>query len=105
MTHSPSPSPSPNETVTIFVGGQCHVAASTIVGRDSSRSEPQNRLTKIDWELINSATGVSQGVAQSSPGGEIAFTGLLAGNYQVNQTVSASDGSEQERTYGPLNVT
>ena len=40
---SPSPTPLPTEIVTIFVGGQCRVAASTIVCRDSSRSEPQNR--------------------------------------------------------------
>jgi hypothetical protein len=101
---SPSPSPSPTEVVSIFVGGQCRVAANTIVCRDTSRSEPQNRLTKISWELIESSTGLSQGVAPSSPSGEISFTGLTATTYQVNQTVSASDGSEQERTYGPLVV-
>ncbi len=99
------PSPLPTEPVTISVGGQCRVGSSTIVCRDSSQSEPENHLTRVDWELINSSTGLSQGVAPSSPGGEISFAGLATATYQVNQTVSASDGSEQERTYGPLNVT
>jgi len=92
------------EIVSIFVGGQCQVAAGTIVCRDASRSEPQNRLTAIDWELINSSTGLSQGSLPRAPGGEISFTGLAAGTYQVNQTVSAQDGSKEEKTYGPLTV-
>ena len=106
MTHSPSPSPSPSptETVTIFIGGQCHVDGQTIECHDASRSEPWNRLTKVNWELIEVSSGRSQGVAPSSPGGEISFTGLFATDYQVNQTVFASDGSSQQRTHGPLSV-
>jgi hypothetical protein len=95
---------SPIETVTIFVGGQCRVVANTIVCRDASRSEPANRLTVVDWELISSSTGLSQGVLPSAPGGEISFTGLVAGSYQVNQTVSAQDGSTQGRSYGPFTI-
>jgi hypothetical protein len=95
---------SPTETVSIFVGGQCLTAANTIVCRDASRSEPQNRLTVVDWELISSSTGLSQGVLPSAPGGQISFTGLAAGGYQVNQMVSAQGGSTQERTYGPFTV-
>ncbi len=98
---SPPPVPSPTEIVSIFVGGQCRVAANTIVCRDASRSEPQNRLTAIDWELFNSS-GISQGASPTAPGGEVSFTGLTDGSYQVNQRVSARDGSAQARTYGPL---
>lgn len=98
---SPSPLPLPTEIVSIFVGGQCRVAANTIVCRDASRSEPQNRLTAIDWELFNSF-GISQGASPTAPGGEVSFTGLADGSYQVNQQVYARDGSAQERTYGPL---
>jgi hypothetical protein len=102
---SPSTSPaSPTETVSIFVGGQCRVAANTIVCRDASRSEPQNRLTAIDWELISGSSGISQGASPTAPGGEVSFTGLTAGSYQVNQRVSAQDGSAQGRTYGPLTI-
>lgn len=100
----PSPSPLPTEVVSIFVGGQCRVATNTIVCRDASRSEPENRLTAVGWELINGSSGLSQGSAPSEPGGEISFTGLAAGSYQVNQSVYAKDGSSQGRTYGPLNV-
>ena len=96
---------SPTETVSIFVGGQCLVAANTIVCRDASRSEPQNRLTVVDWELTLSSSGLSLGVLPSAPGGTISFNGLAAASYQVNQTVSAQDGSSQQRSYGPLAVT
>lgn len=92
------------EIVSIFVDGQCHVAASTIVCRDASRSDPPDSLTAVDWELISAFTGLSQGSTPSPPGGEISFTGLAPGSYQVNQTVSARDGTFQERTYGPLVV-
>jgi len=85
-------------TVSIFVGGQCLVAANTIVCRDASRSEPTGR------ELTSGTTGLSLAVLPSAPGGEISFTGLANGSYQVNQTVSAQDGSAQERTYGPFTV-
>lgn len=96
---------SPTETVSIFVGGQCLITANTIVCRDASRSEPQNRLTVVDWELVNGSTGLSLGVLPSPPGGQISFTGLVTNSsYQVNQTVSAQDGSSQERTYGPFTV-
>lgn len=95
---------SPTEAVTIFVGGQCRVATNAIICRDASRSEPQDRLTVIDWELIISSSGLSQGSMPGSPGGEISFTGLTTDTYQVNQSVSAQDGSEQERTYGPFTV-
>lgn len=95
---------SPTETVTIYIGGQCRAAASTIVCRDASRSEPQKRLTIVDWELISGSTGLTQGVLPSAPGGEVSFPGLATGTYQVNQKVSARDGSEQERTYGPFTV-
>lgn len=97
-------SPSPTEIVSIFVGGQCRVAVSTIVCRDASRSEPENRLTAVGWELINGSSGLSQGSSPSEPGGEISFTGLAAGSYQVNQSVYAKDGSSQARTYGPLTI-
>jgi hypothetical protein len=95
---------SSTETVSIFVGGQCRIATNTIVCRDASRSEPENRLAVVDWELISGSTGLSQGVLPSAPGGEISFAGLAAGNYQVNQTVSAQDGSTQGRSYGPFTV-
>lgn len=95
---------SPTETVSIFVGGQCFIAANTIVCQDASRSEPTNRLTVVDWELTSSLTGLPLGVLPSAPGGQISFTGLATGNYQVNQLVSARDGSVQERSYGPLSV-
>lgn len=95
---------SPTETVSIFVGGQCILATNTIVCRDASRSEPQSRLAVVDWELVRGATGLSQGVLPSAPGGQIAFTGLAPGSYQVNQTVSARNGTQQEKTYGPLTV-
>jgi len=101
---SPAPSPSPTEIVTIFIGGRCNVDGPTIACEDASRSDPQNRLTKVNWELIKVSTGRSQGVTPSSPGGEISFTGLFATDYQVNQTVFASDGSSQQKTYGPLSV-
>ena len=101
---SPSPPLLPTETVSIFVGGQCRVAVSRIVCRDSSRSEPQNRLRAIDWELFSGSTGLSQGSTPSAPGGEISFTGLATDSYQVNQKVSAQDGSSQERTYGPFTI-
>jgi len=94
----------PTETVSIFVGGQCILATNTIVCRDASRSEPQNRLAVVDWELVRGSTGLSQGVLPSAPGGQIAFTGLAPGSYQVNQTVSARNGSQQEKTYGPFTV-
>lgn len=95
---------SPTEPVSIFVGGQCIVAANTIVCRDASRSEPPNSLTVVDWELTSGTTGLSLAVLPSAPGGEISFTGLANGSYQVNQTVSAQDGSMQQRTYGPFTV-
>jgi len=95
---------SPTETIDIFVGGQCLIAANTIVCRDASRSEPQNMLTVVDWELVSGSTGFSLAVLPSAPGGTISFTGLATGSYQVNQTVSAQDGSQQERTYGPFTV-
>lgn len=95
---------SSTEAVSIFVGGQCLAAMNTIVCRDASRSEPQDRLTVVDWELIKGSNGLSLGVLPSAPGGQISFTGLAADSYQVNQTVSAQDGSEQERTYGPFTV-
>lgn len=96
---------SPSEGVSIFVGGQCLITANTIVCRDASRSEPQNRLTVVDWELVNGSTGLSLGGLPSPPGGQISFTGLVTNSsYQVNQTVSAQDGSSQERTYGPFTV-
>jgi hypothetical protein len=102
---SPRPSsPLPTEIVSIFVGGQCRVAANTIVCRDASRSEPEGRLAAVDWELISSSSGISQGGLPSPPRGEIAFTGLAPGTYQVDQSVYAQDGSSQERTYGPLVV-
>jgi hypothetical protein len=103
--NSSSPSPLPTEAVSIFVGGQCRVAVNMIVCRDASRSEPRNRLTAIDWELISNSTGLSLGSSPSAPGGEVSFTGLAIGSYQVNQTVSAQDHSAQRRTYGPLTVT
>jgi hypothetical protein len=99
--HKNSPT---DTTVNIFVGGQCLVAANTIVCRDASRSEPANRLTVVDWELTSGTTGLSLAVLPSAPGGQISFTGLANGTYQVNQLVSAQDGSAQERTYGPLTV-
>jgi hypothetical protein len=99
-----APTPPPTESILIFVGGQCHVAASAVVCRDASRSEPQGRLAAIDWELINTTSGLSQGSTPSAPGGEISFTGLATGRYQVNQTVSAQDRTSQMRTYGPLIV-
>jgi hypothetical protein len=92
---------SPTETVSIFVGGQCRVAANAIGCRDASRSEPQNRLTVVDWELIG---GPTRGSQPSAPGGEVSFTELATGTYQVNQSVSALDGSTQERIYGPFSV-
>ncbi|HEV7504811.1 MAG TPA: hypothetical protein VGS07_07875 [Thermoanaerobaculia bacterium] len=92
----------PTDPVSIVVGGQCHGSGSTIVCRDASRSEPQSRLTAVDWELISISTGLSQGVSPSAPGGEVSFTGLSFDTYQVNQTVSAQGGSTQERTYGPF---
>lgn len=95
---------SPTETVSIFVGGQCILATNTIVCRDASRSEPKNRLSVVDWELVRGSTGLSQGVLPSAPGGQIAFTGLAPGSYQVNQTVSARNGEQQEKTYGPFTV-
>jgi Tfp pilus assembly protein PilX len=102
---SPSPSPaSPTETVSIFINGQCHVAANTIVCRDASRSEPRDRLTAVDWEVFSGSTGISQGGMPSAPGGQVSFTGLTTGTYQVTQRVSAQDGSAQERTYGPLTI-
>ena len=103
-TSPPSPTPPSPETVSIFVGGQCRVASNAVVCRDASRSEPQNHLSAVGWELINSSTGLSQGSSPSSPGGEISFTGLATATYQVNQTVFAQDGSSQGRTYGPLSV-
>jgi hypothetical protein len=90
--------------VSIFVGGQCIVAANTIVCRDASRSEPPESLTVVDWELTSGTTGLSLAVLPSAPSGEISFTGLANGSYQVNQTVSAPDGSVQQRTYGPFTV-
>ena len=99
----PSPS-SPTEAVTIFINGQCHVAANTIVCRDASRSEPRDRLTAVDWEVFSGSTGISQGGSPSAPGGQVSFTGLTTGSYQVTQRVSAQDGSAQERTYGPFTV-
>ncbi|MBW8879595.1 MAG: hypothetical protein JF614_32075 [Acidobacteria bacterium] len=101
---SSSPSPLPTETVSIFVGGQCHVAANTIVCRDASRSEPQSLLTAVGWEVFSASTGLSQGASPSAPGGEVSFTGLAADTYQVNQTVSAHGGASQGRTYGPLTI-
>lgn len=95
---------SPTEEVSIFVGGQCLAAANIIVCEDASRSEPEDRLTIVDWKLISGSTGLTQRVQPSAPGGEISFTGLTAGTYQVNQAVSARDGSSQERTYGPFTV-
>ena len=92
------------EIVSIFVGGECRVAASTIVCRDASRSDPPGSLTAVDWELISASAGLSPGSIPSLPGGEISFTGLASGNYQVNQMVSARDGTIQERPYGPLVV-
>jgi hypothetical protein len=94
----------PTETVSIFVGGQCHVAANTIVCRDASRSEPQSLLTAVGWEVFSASTGLSQGASPSAPGGEVSFTGLAADTYQVNQTVSAHGGASQGRTYGPLTI-
>lgn len=99
-----SPTHLPTETVSIFINGQCHVAANTIVYRDASRSEPRDRLTAVDWELFSGSSGISQGGLPSAPGGQISFTGLATGNYQVNQRVSPQDGSAQERTYGPFTV-
>ena len=101
---STSPPPLPTEPVTIFINGQCHVAANTIVCRDSSRSEPRDRLTAVDWEVFSGSTGISQGGSPSAPGGQVSFTGLTIGSYQVSQRVSAQDGSAQERTYGPFTV-
>ncbi len=95
---------SPVEPVSIFVGGQCIVATTTIVCRDASRSEPPSSLTIVDWELTSGTTGLSLAALSGAPGGEISFTGLTNGNYQVNQTVSARDGSIQQRTYGPFTV-
>jgi len=92
------------ESVSIFVGGECRVAASAIVCRDASRSEPPGSLMAVDWELISISSGLSQGSTPSPPGGEISFTGLAPGNYQVNQTVSARGGTIQGKTYGPLIV-
>ena len=107
-THSSSTSPppalSPTESVSIFINGQCHVAANTIVCRDSSRSEPRDRLTAVDWEVFSGSTGISQGGSPSAPGGQVSFTGLTTGSYQVTQRVSAQGGSAQERTYGPFTV-
>lgn len=101
---SPAPALSPTESATIFINGQCHVSANTIVCRDASRSEPQNRLTAVDWELFSGVTGISQGGQPSAPGGQVSFTGLTTGNYQVTQRVSAQGGAAQERTYGPFTI-
>lgn len=103
-TAPPEPTPKPPETVSIFIGGQCRASTNTIVCRDASRSEPANRIAFIEWELISNSTGLSQGSTPSSPGGEISFTGLADDNYQVNQTVSAQNGSMQQRTYGPFYI-
>jgi hypothetical protein len=90
--------------VKIFVVGNCHVYKWTIVCRDESRSKPQDGLAAVDWELFDSASGVSQEKLPGTPGGRISFTGLAAGVYEVTQSVSAQDGSTRQRTYGPFDV-
>ena len=91
-------------TVSIFSGGQCLVVGNTIACQDTSRSEPAERLTVVDWELTSGTTGLSLAVQPSAPGGKTLFTGLARGTYQVNQTVTAEDGSAQERSHGPFTV-
>jgi hypothetical protein len=98
-------SPTENVIANIYIGGQCRTAPSTIVCRDTSRSEPVGHLSIIDWELIQTATGRSQGTLPSGPGDEVSFPGLSVGSYQVNQRVSATDGMVLQRTYGPFAIT
>lgn len=95
---------SSTEPTTIFVGGECLVSTNTIVCTDASRSEPQNRLMVVDWELLDGSTGLSLRVWPTAPSGQVSFTGLASGTYQVDQSVSSRDGSAQERTYGPFTV-
>jgi hypothetical protein len=101
---SPEPSPQPTENVSLFAGGQCHVATNTIVCRDLSRSEPQNRIKSVEWELVSSTTGIPLQSTSKPSGADVSFPGLAPGIYQVDQTVIGQDGAQQARTYGPLSV-
>jgi hypothetical protein len=94
----------PTESLVIFIAGQCRSSANTIVCRDSSWSQPQNHLRAVTWEVIDTATGLSQGSTPTPPGGEFSSSGLASGTYQVNQKVIGDDNSSQSRTYGPYTI-
>ena len=96
--------PTPTETVTVLIGGQCRTSGSSIECEDDSRSVPADQLSSVSWDLRDASSGISIDRKPGQPGGEISFSGLAPGEYSVEQTVAATDGSAAEQVHGNLAI-
>ena len=101
---SPAPD-SPTEPVLVLIGGRCRADSGRIECEDSSRSTPAGRLASVQWDLRDAETGLSQDRRQNPPRAEVSFSGLEAGEYEVEQTVLAGDGGSASQVHGGLVIT
>lgn len=95
---------SPTSSVSIVVLGQCRAVARRIECRDESESNPPRQLQLVQWELSNSATGLSLDSRRADPGDEVSFPGLASDVYEVRQRVFARDGGTAQKVYSDLFV-